>query len=150
MKIIIATDGSDDSVAAAARGFALLAAADAVIVARVVEAPAELGHGKESGFAGGMASDEEIAQARSAANAEAQQDIERTLAALPSGLQVQQVMPEGDPGSTLCRLAEQESADVLVIASRGRGAVKRALLGSVSTFVSNNAPCPVVIVRSGV
>jgi len=31
--------------------------------------------------------------------------------------------------------------------SRGRGGVKRALLGSVSDYVTRNAPCSVVITR---
>jgi nucleotide-binding universal stress UspA family protein len=31
--------------------------------------------------------------------------------------------------------------------SRGRGGIKRALLGSVSDHVVRNAPCPVVIAR---
>ena len=35
----------------------------------------------------------------------------------------------------------------MVVASRGHGAIRRALLGSVSTHVVNNAPCPVIVVR---
>lgn len=35
--------------------------------------------------------------------------------------------------------------DAIVIGTRGRGGIKRALLGSVSDYVVRNAPCPVVV-----
>ncbi len=37
-------------------------------------------------------------------------------------------------------------ADLLVVGSRGCGAVQRALFGSVATQVSHHAPCPLVVV----
>jgi nucleotide-binding universal stress UspA family protein len=39
-----------------------------------------------------------------------------------------------------------EGLDVLVCGSRDQGAVKRLLLGSVSTHVVRNAVCPVIVV----
>jgi len=41
----------------------------------------------------------------------------------------------------------KRAVDVVVAGSRGHGAIRRALLGSVSTHLVNNAPCPVVILR---
>jgi nucleotide-binding universal stress UspA family protein len=45
-------------------------------------------------------------------------------------------------------LAADVDADALVIGSRGRGGLKRALLGSVSDYVVRNAPCSVIVSRS--
>ena len=53
----------------------------------------------------------------------------------------------GDPGHALCHVAAERSARAIVMGSRGRGGLKRALLGSVSDYVVRNAPCPVVITR---
>lgn len=54
----------------------------------------------------------------------------------------------GDPGPTLCAVAEHLHADLLVVASHGRGPLGRALLGSVSTHVVQHAPCPVLVHRT--
>lgn len=54
----------------------------------------------------------------------------------------------GKPGEAICALAEELRADVIVMASRGLGGWRRAVLGSVSGYVSRNAPCPVLVVPS--
>ncbi|MFZ4516756.1 MAG: universal stress protein [Microthrixaceae bacterium] len=149
MRVLIGTDGSDDAVAAAAAGLALLAPPDEVIVACVADTPDAATRGLESGFAGGMATDAEVDEAWTAAKEGAEAALHRTVAALPDGLTIDTVTLSGDPGPAMCRLAEERGVAALVIGSRGLGAIRRALLGSVSTYVSANAPCPVVIVRSG-
>jgi nucleotide-binding universal stress UspA family protein len=37
----------------------------------------------------------------------------------------------------------------MVVGTRGRGGLRRAVLGSVSDHVVRNAPCPVVVVGPG-
>jgi nucleotide-binding universal stress UspA family protein len=44
-------------------------------------------------------------------------------------------------------IEEAIDADLLVVSSRGRGAMRSLLFGSVSNEVSTRAPCPTVIVR---
>jgi nucleotide-binding universal stress UspA family protein len=56
---------------------------------------------------------------------------------------------EGPPAEALIETAEREGAELLVIGSRGRGALRSAVLGSVSRELASRAPCPVVIVPSG-
>ncbi|MEV6236664.1 universal stress protein [Lentzea sp. NPDC051838] len=48
------------------------------------------------------------------------------------------------PADTL--VEEAEGAELLVVGSRGRGPVRRALLGSVGHAVVQEAPCPVAVV----
>lgn len=51
----------------------------------------------------------------------------------------------GDPGEVLCEQAW--GAELLVVGCRGRGAVARAVLGSVSSYCLHHAACPVLVVR---
>jgi len=51
------------------------------------------------------------------------------------------------PGEALCRTATDEQADMIVMGSRGLGAVKRAMMGSVSEYVVRNSGLPCVIVH---
>jgi nucleotide-binding universal stress UspA family protein len=54
----------------------------------------------------------------------------------------------GFPGDRLADLADDEAAELIIVGSRGRGAVKSALLGSVSTDVIGVARRPVLVVPS--
>jgi nucleotide-binding universal stress UspA family protein len=149
MRVLIGTDGSDDAISAATTGLGLLAPPDAITVVCVVETPSAATAGMESGFAGGMVSDAEVDRAWRLVEEEATVAMERTVGAIGTGVPIDKVTQSGEAGPALCRVAEEQGVDVIVVGSRGRGAIKRALLGSVSTYVTNNAPCPVVVVRRG-
>jgi nucleotide-binding universal stress UspA family protein len=52
----------------------------------------------------------------------------------------------GFPADRLADIADEETAELIVVGSRGRGAFKAAFLGSVSTEVIGVARCPVLVV----
>ncbi len=62
------------------------------------------------------------------------------------GVQVVPLTAAGDPRSILVELSRD--AHLLVLGSRGRGAVQGMLLGSVSAAVSRLAWCPVIVCRA--
>jgi nucleotide-binding universal stress UspA family protein len=53
----------------------------------------------------------------------------------------------GHPDTEIVGLAGRLGAGLIVMGSRGRGPLKRALMGSVSDSVVRHAPCPVLVVR---
>jgi nucleotide-binding universal stress UspA family protein len=53
----------------------------------------------------------------------------------------------GRKDQEIVRLAEEVGAGLIVTGSRGRGGVRRALMGSVSDSVVRHAHCPVLVVR---
>jgi nucleotide-binding universal stress UspA family protein len=52
----------------------------------------------------------------------------------------------GPAAESILAVCADERAELVVLGSRGRGGLKAALLGSVSTNVAAHAPCPCVIV----
>jgi nucleotide-binding universal stress UspA family protein len=145
--IIVCIDGSEVARRAAVSGLAILRPAERVLVATVVEEPDEMAV-TGTGFAGGVMSSDELAEVDRARYREGQMLAEQTVGLLaPLSAEVR-VLP-GKPGPTVCDLAVQLSAEALVMGSRGRGRVKQALLGSVSSYVLRSAPCPVVVSGPG-
>ena len=53
----------------------------------------------------------------------------------------------GEPDKEIIRLSEEIGATLIVMGSRGLGAVRRALMGSVSDSVVKHAHCPVLVMR---
>ncbi|EPS58073.1 hypothetical protein M569_16744, partial [Genlisea aurea] len=58
------------------------------------------------------------------------------------------IIVEGDPKDKICEAAEQLNVELVILGSRGLGAIKRwALLGSVSDYCAHHLHCPVLIVK---
>ena len=53
----------------------------------------------------------------------------------------------GEPGQSIVAAAEAEGADLVVVGTRALDRAGRFLLGSVSDYVVNRSPCPVLIAR---
>ena len=54
----------------------------------------------------------------------------------------------GHPFVEIVRYAKENSTDLIVIGTHGRGAIAHMLLGSVVEKVVRKAPCPVLVVRT--
>ena len=141
--MLLCADGSHHSTAALAAGVALLAPDTHLIIVTVMAEPdPSLVTG--SGMAGGVVSPEAFDQMDAEAGQEATSitsEVQAELALPDAELRVLR----GDPASAICQLAEELDAAAIVIGSRGRGGIKRAVLGSVSDHVVRNAPCTVVV-----
>jgi nucleotide-binding universal stress UspA family protein len=142
---IVAIDGSDLALHAAAQGVALLQPIGTVVLCTVME-PADPTLVLGTGTASGVMSPAELDTLQVARETEAREHLDAAAKALDLP-DAEQLVTLGDPPTALCDLARERGANAIVMGTRGRGGLKRAFLGSVSDHVVRNAPCPVVIVR---
>ena len=141
--MLLCADGSHHSTAALAAGAALLDPATPLVIVTVMAEPdPTLVTG--SGMAGGVMSPEAFQELESQAGADAADiaaHVQRDLGITGAEVKVLR----GDPATAICMLAEELHARAVVIGTRGRGGLKRAVLGSVSDHVVRNAPCTVIV-----
>ena len=114
------------------------------MVATVVEDLDPMSATAGTGHAGPTLSREELVRLQENARSEGEDIVRAAADALGIDGAETRVL-EGRPGPTLCSFADDASASVIVIGTRGRGRFKSALLGSVSDYVVRNASCPVVV-----
>lgn len=82
------------------------------------------------------------------ADAEAQAVLRRARDRVPKDLPVTTIVTDQPIRVALLRQIEAGHHDLVAMGSRGRGAVRSALLGSVSHYVLNHSPVPVLIVHA--
>lgn len=142
--VMLATDGSELSHVALAAGLRIVPADSQLVLATVIPAPdPSLVVG--AGHSGPVMSPAEKEQFLASSAAQGRDALDDTAKQLDrSGIET--VLLEGDPGTEICRFAAERGVDVIVLGTRGRGGLKRAILGSVSDHVVRNAPCPVLTV----
>ncbi|WP_437295191.1 universal stress protein [Sorangium sp. So ce426] len=88
---------------------------------------------------------EDAARIGDAAQRSLDQVLERRRAT--PGVEISGVLRAGVPDEEICRLADEIGADMIVIGTHARGAVARALLGSVAQRVVRSAKVPVLSIR---
>ena len=102
-----------------------------LVILSVVETPDEEGATNEPVF-----SPEAIAELlQTAKNLFAQQ-----------GIDAQIVEREGKPAFTICDVADELNADLIIMGCRGLGLTEEGVADSVTNRVINLSPCPVLIV----
>jgi len=66
---------------------------------------------------------------------------------VPDDVEAGQVVRAGEPYDVIRQVARREQADLVIIATRGHGALKRFFIGGTTGRVVRHAPCPVLVVR---
>jgi nucleotide-binding universal stress UspA family protein len=67
--------------------------------------------------------------------------------AMADNIEVESITVEGHPAEEIIKLAEDKSADIIVMGTLGKSGLDRFLLGSVAEKVSRTSKIPVMIVR---
>ena len=65
-----------------------------------------------------------------------------------AGVEVETFAREGSPADAILDVAEERSADLIIVGNKGMTGARRFLLGSVPNKVSHHAPCSVLIIRT--
>ncbi len=79
---------------------------------------------------------------------EAQRVMRDAVDSVPESIPVTKILTHDPVKSALMHQIKSGNHDLLVMGSRGRGAVTASLLGSVSHYVLNHSPIPVLIAQS--
>ena len=138
--ILVAVDGSADADAALAHAIDLAESEHTrlTLIAAVDEVP-------PSAY---FVSGEVTGQMRENAHHRAEAVIRRARDLVPAELPVTTVLTEQPIRLALMHQLNEAHHDLIVMGSRGRGAVRSVLLGSVSHYVLNHCQVPVLIVHA--
>lgn len=139
MKIVVGVDESQTSREALERAVTLAGLLEAEIdVVHVSYVPATV----LAAMSGVPMASEDFAAAQSQAVWDGLQDVIDG-----ASVTVNTIDLDGYPADCLVEHAATVDADLLVVGSRGRGALASLFLGSTSHRVVNHAPCDVLVVR---
>lgn len=140
MKLLIATDGSPASLAAARHALDL---ANVGLKARFVVANVQ---DRPNLYEVATAHDPEVLDR--VIQAAGEHALEATAALLrAAGAAFEQEVGAGDPAQVLIEIAERHECGAIFMGARGQGALRAGLLGSVSQSVLQRASVPVTLVK---
>jgi nucleotide-binding universal stress UspA family protein len=146
--VLLATDGSDIALDAAARGLAVLAEPTKVTLLSVIaDVAADAGAGGIEGPIYTPEQEEELRKSEQRNASRELADTEKVVRRVRPNATIAQMVETGDPAAVICLVASDLGVDVVLVGSHGKGFLSRVLLGSVSEHVARHAPCPVLVVR---
>src|SRR5207247_10379402 len=67
--------------------------------------------------------------------------------ATEQGVGARELVVQGKPSAEIVRVAREETADMIVLGTHGKGMLDKALFGSTAERVIRKAPCPVLTCR---
>lgn len=138
-KILAPVDGSISSIHAARTAVTLAKALGGEVTLLYVAAPLDV-YGVEM-----LGATNEIRAAVFEGGQQALREVQAEIAKLEAN--VSTLIREGPVPETIVSVTEEGGYDMVVIGSRGRGAITRLLLGSVSDRVVHICPRPILVVR---
>lgn len=140
MKILLSSDGSPNALRAAEFTVRLLEAMPGGSCTVVIVIPFAR---DEAVFLGARGPEYDAAVKSKAAGFLA--ETEQLFRA--AKVEVGRIVLQGDIAGSIVDLAEQSAFDLIVMGRRGLGGIKGILMGSVSSKVVQQAPCPVTVVK---
>jgi len=137
-KILLATDGSENAIRAASEALRLAKVfSSQVILAHIFSNPPAQSRMAKANF-----------DVHSILEEDAKTAIKDTIDLFEAeSLSYTLKVAMGDPAAEIIDIAGKENADLVIIGSRGLGAIKGVVIGSVSQKVASRVTCPILIVK---
>ncbi|MCK4937627.1 MAG: universal stress protein [Methanosarcinales archaeon] len=138
-KIVVATDGSENSVNAVKH---------AVEVARISEASLSAMYVVDTGVFASIPVDMAMGDMYEMLKKEGDDAVKKVEdIAHAAGIEIESFNVEGHPAEEIIKISENVSADLIVMGTLGKSGLDRFLLGSVAEKVLRNSNIPVMVVR---
>jgi len=154
MKILVCTDGSEQSQKALAKAATIAEGCKAEDVALIHVCEGKLDPRFSSAWGGKnyKATEDDIAYLKKRYHKEKEKGEKILQAAVEffqdKGIKAKALLKEGQPSLAIIGVASEEGYDTIVIGSRGLSGLKKIFLGSVSSAVLQGAKdCTVVVVK---
>jgi nucleotide-binding universal stress UspA family protein len=142
-KLLLAFDGSTHAHAALAEAIELAQATNAAItIITVVADPSKWVLGGSYSF---LVDVDQLRRQNERAHARL---LDLARDSFPDELPVTRILKRGDAGPAIVAEAAAGDYDLIVMGSRGHGALRALLLGSVSHYVLHESPISVLVVRA--
>jgi nucleotide-binding universal stress UspA family protein len=139
--ILVAVDGSPDAAEALGQAIDLADCEHArLTIFSAVSTPPAVSYAGVSGSV--------LAELNRDAEVEAEATVRAAVELVPESVSVTTVLSHAPVRTGLLHQIETAEHDLLVMGSRGRGALRSALLGSVSHYALHHSPIPVLIVHA--
>jgi nucleotide-binding universal stress UspA family protein len=142
-KILLATDGSEEAEQAAQSAVQLANETGSELHVMLVGPSTVTSVGMPGSPGVGLVGSQQDVDREAKSSLEAQ--VEKAKAG--GGMVAQSHYRVGRPDHEIVAVAEEIGAGLIVMASRGLGGIRRALMGRVSSSVVRHAHCPVLVVR---
>ena len=138
-RILVPTDGSGQAFKAVSEAIHLAAATEAELtLLMVVDYNKNVAAFEQVSLGGYVPAELKVA---------AYQFLADMMHLIPPEIRAHPRVEAGDPREIIISVAEEEESDLIVMGSRGFGTFRSLLVGSVSRFVLEQAPCPVLLVK---
>ncbi|SFT40631.1 Nucleotide-binding universal stress protein, UspA family [Selenomonas sp. GACV-9] len=138
-RILVPVDGSGQSFAAVSMAVRLAAAAGAELTLfMAVDYDKEVAAFEQVSLSGYVPAELKAAAYRLLAD---------LMHVIPPEVKAHTRVEAGDSGEVIVETAAQEESDLIVMGSRGLGAIHGLLMGSVSSYVLEHASCPVLLCK---
>src|SRR5256714_3778929 len=141
--VLVAVDGSADAEEALTQAIDLAASEHTQLLTLITGVPTLPGAAYLS-VSGAVLAAEHAGDARSSAEAVLRRAFER----VPDDVPATTILTDKPIRPALIAQIERGQHDLIAMGSRGRGAMRAALLGSVSHYVLHHTPIPVLIVHA--